>query len=156
MQVYWLPQWHFSQPVFCSSPGLLGLRQGNSIHTLRFQHKTPRPGAQAEIQKTALCLSVSVSICLCVCPDTGSIHKQTGTGNGVMTGSHELVLSFPISTQGNLHSSVPYSHTTRLPLSGFPILSLVEENYSKCETGKRITVCSCSLFNNPTQDAIIL
>lgn len=70
-----------------------------------------------------------------------------------MTRSHEIILSFPISTQGNLHSAVPYSHTTRLPLSGFSFISLVEGNYSKCETGKRITVCSCSLFSNPTQNA---
>lgn len=153
MQVYWLPEWHFSQPVFCSSPELLGLRQGNSIHALSFQHKTPRPGAQG--RNTENC-SASLSLSICLCPDTRSIHKPTDTGNWIMTGSHEIILSFPISTQGNLHSAVPYSHTTRLPMSGFSFLSLVEGNYSKCETGKRITVRSCSLFNNPTQDAIIL
>lgn len=119
---------------------------------LAFSIRHPGQEPKAEIQKTALCLSVSIGLC----PDTSRIHKQTGTGNWIMTGSHEIVLSFPISTQGNLHSAVPYSHTTRLPLSGFPILSLVEGNYSKCAIGKRITVCSCSLFNNPMQHAIIL
>lgn len=120
---------------------------------LAFSIRHPSQEPKAEIQKTALPLSLSLSVSVLT---TRSIHKQTGIGNWIMTLSHEIILFFPISTQGNLYSAVPFSHTTRLPLSGFSFLSLVEGNYSKCETGKRITVCSCSLFNNSIQDAIIL